>query len=282
MNKLKSIFVGTAPMLGMAAIVVAVRAILAGGPPLAWAGVVISNAAFPVFLAWLMLASVARTSAGLPVVVVVALGGTVLAATGAGDAGVAPVAWALAGLAVSALYVLWYSRLGRPTTGPLVVGAPLPDFTVETEAGDPVASAALRGKPSVILFFRGNWCPLCMAQIREIAGLYRRIEEMGAEVVLISPQSHEKTRALADRFDAPMRFLVDRDNTAAVALGLAQPDGLPLGMQVLGYDSDTVMPTMVVTDAEGTVLALDQTDNYRVRPEPSVFIDALTAAGVGT
>ena len=44
---------------------------------------------------------------------------------------------------------------------------------------------------------------------------------------------------------------------------------------------DTVMPTVVVTNANGTILFSDQADNYRVRPEPDIFLAILRRAGVG-
>ena len=46
-------------------------------------------------------------------------------------------------------------------------------------------------------------------------------------------------------------------------------------MQALGYDSDTVMPTVIITDREGRVVWTDETDNYRVRPEPETFLQVL-------
>jgi hypothetical protein len=39
-----------------------------------------------------------------------------------------------------------------------------------------------------------------------------------------------------------------------------------------------VFPTAIVTDAEGRILLADQTDNYRVRPEPFTFLAALDRA----
>lgn len=56
-------------------------------------------------------------------------------------------------------------------------------------------------------------------------------------------------------------------------------NGLPFGMQLLGYDSDTVMPTVIITDDEGKIIFADLTDNYRVRPEPETFMRVLSGAG---
>ena len=63
-------------------------------------------------------------------------------------------------------------------------------------------------------------------------------------------------------------------------LGLVHEGGLPLGLQVLGFDGDTVLPTVIVTDASGLILFLDATDNYRGRPEPATFLRVLDAASV--
>jgi len=102
------------------------------------------------------------------------------------------------------------------------------------------------------------------------------LEARGAQVALVSPQSHEHTRELVKRFDVPFRFFVDRGGRAARSLGIFHEGGVPLGMP--GYGADTVFPTVIVTDSEGRILLADQTDNYRVRPEPETFLAALDAA----
>ncbi|MBW2550119.1 MAG: hypothetical protein JRE73_04995 [Deltaproteobacteria bacterium] len=48
-------------------------------------------------------------------------------------------------------------------------------------------------------------------------------------------------------------------------------------MDTLGYDSDSVLPTVVITDPSRRIIFVDLTDNYRVRPEPSTFLAALDA-----
>ena len=130
------------------------------------------------------------------------------------------------------------------------------------------------------MFYRGNWCPLCMAQIREIADRYQDIAAMGIKVVLISPQPDEQSRKLAAQYDAPFIVLVDEGNRVAEELGIAVKNGVPIGIPG-GYSGDTVLPTLVVSNEKGTILFSDQTDNYRVRPEPDIFLAILRRAGVG-
>ena len=48
----------------------------------------------------------------------------------------------------------------------------------------------------------------------------------------MSPQPEANTAALAAKCDAPMRFLTDRDNRAAVILGIRERMGNPLPADV--------------------------------------------------
>jgi len=190
-----------------------------------------------------------------------------------------PLAWGLA--AAESLgwlaYTRWYSRFGRTPSGALTVGAMLPgDLRFVEHGRGHLTSADLRGKPTVLLFYRGNWCPLCMAQVGEIAARWREVEAMGAQVVLVSPQDEAHTRSLASRHGVGFRFLRDDGLAAAGRLGIVDADGTPAGM--IGYDGDTVLPTLVVTDAEGRIVFADQTDNYRVRPTPDTVLAALEKA----
>ena len=173
------------------------------------------------------------------------------------------------------LYVFWYSRFGKRESLILKVGAKLPNFDLEDRFHNPINTSSFLGKPNIFMFYRGNWCPLCMAQIKEIAGQYQELEKRGVNMNLISPQPHHFTVGLAKKFDVNFNFLVDVDNNAAKKLGIFHKNGLPAGMQALGYDRDTVMPTIVITDKKGTILFADLTDNYRVRPEPETFFKVL-------
>lgn len=178
------------------------------------------------------------------------------------------------------LYVFWYSKLKPSHPTPLRVGEALPSLEFQTPDGQSVSSEDWKGKTTLILFYRGNWCPLCMAQIREIAAQYRDLAAAGVRVVLISPQTEKHSQGLAEKFEAPMDFLCDREGKMAQKLGIFHAWGLPLGLQVLGYDKDTVFPTLVIVDAAGQVRLVEIADNYRVRPEPQVFLELLQREGL--
>jgi len=245
-----------------------------------WLGVLASVLPALLFFGWLFALKPPRTSANLPLlqgVTWLGLGLTVVANTLVGGCWISLSlsAVALAGLY---LYIFWYSRYPRRVQ--VETGALFPSVSLQQLDGQDIAIEAFRGAPLVLMFYRGNWCPLCMAQIREVAEQYQQLEKLGARVALVSPQPAGHSRELAAQFGVQFEFLVDRDNRAAQALGIVDRGNTPAGLEVLGYDSDTVMPTVYVLDADGRVLFAHLTDNYRVRPEPGLFLSVLAEAGV--
>jgi len=175
--------------------------------------------------------------------------------------------WAAFSLLGWLVYLRWYSVFHGRDAQALRVGSPLPGFRLESLDGHVVSSESFKAKPHLLLFYRGNWCPFCTAQIEELAEGYKRLEQAGVSVILISPQSVKQNQAMASRFDVPMVFLRDRNSAAAKQLGILHKWGTPMGLQLLGYESDTVLPTVIMTNAQGQIVFSDQTDNYRARPE---------------
>ena len=248
----------------------------------AWLGAAVAATPLLILLGQLMLRPAPRTSENLPLLMFIAAAGVMVAAWEQfleGTSGWGPTGVALSGALLFLMYVFWYSRFGRFDSARLMVGSKLPDFSSQTIDGETFDSTSLLGAPAVLLFFRGNWCPLCLAQIREIAERYQDMAALGIRVVLISPQPEELSRQLAARFDVPFTYLVDTDSQVAESLGIAVKNGVPVGMPG-GYAPDTVLPTLIVCNETGTILFSDQTDNYRVRPEPDVFLAILRRAGV--
>ena len=245
----------------------------APNPPWAWVGAILAIAPLVFFILSLAVWKRARTGRHPSVLLALAFLGTALS-FGFYES---PASWLALGLGLvpSLLYLYWYSVLDRAVSTGLVVGASLPAFDLVDSEGRVVRRTP--GKHALYMFVRGNWCPLCMAQVREVAEQYRELEARGVEIFLITPQPEKKTRELADRFDVPMHFCVDAENKIARQLGIEHVGGVAFMMEPLGYGKDTVLPTVLIADPEGILVYADLTDNYRVRPEPSTFLAALDA-----
>ena len=279
MKSLKSLFISSQITLAVISVFVAIWLAVTAN----LYALVLLIAAMPLllFLGRLFLFPPARTSANLPWVFWPTLLGTVgvLVLFAAGKACGLMSTLAVLNLIGVALYIRWYSRYQqRPLTAEL--GQPLPPVRFSDLDGNPVTAETFAGSPVILMFYRGNWCPLCMAQIREIAQQYQWLQDKGVRVALVSPQSHAHSAALAKQFSVAFDFLRDDNNAAAKTLGIIDDGGTPAGLEVLGYDSDTVMPTVLILDREGRLIYRHLTDNYRIRPEPSLFIQVLEAKGL--
>ena len=279
MKSLKSLFISGQITLAVGSVIVAVW-LTAGGN--LWAPALLLPAVpLLVFLGWLFLGQPARTSANLPWVFWPTLAGTllVLVLFVLGHACGLMTTLAVLNLIGVHLYIRWYSRYEQ--RAPVVqLGEPLPPVSFTNLDGNVITPNSFAGQPVVLLFFRGNWCPLCMAQIREVAAEYQSLQEKGVRVALVSPQSHKQSAELAKQFSVQFDYLRDDDNQAAKVLGIIDAGGTPAGLEALGYDRDTVMPTVLILDGEGRLIYQHLTDNYRIRPEPSLFIQVLTETGV--
>jgi peroxiredoxin len=117
-----------------------------------------------------------------------------------------------------------------------------------TTSTDPVAwlTDTTASHPlTVLVFFRGNWCPFCQAYLREMNGdFHARVRAAGGELIAVTSQSEasaqkaradwgvayrvmsEPSNALARRFDVaitPKAETVLADDPVEYPEGMAQP-----------------------------------------------------------
>ena len=59
------------------------------------------------------------------------------------------------------------------------------------------------------------------------------------------------------------------------------PGATPAGLELLGFPADAAVPTVIVIDAEGIVRFIEVADNYRLRPDPQVYLPYLRPASAG-
>ncbi len=277
MNFFKSMFISMFMMAAMMVSIYAAWSLWQTGSVFSWGGVLLTSAPIMMVISRIMMfQNVARTSAHFPLLSVLAIVGLSLSLWGYTKGGSFPALLIAAGVTVGLfLYSYWYSTFGREPSAKLRVGETLPPFNVKNAAGEQVSSMSLVDKPAIWIFYRGNWCPLCMAQIKELVAEYQQIQRLGVRVALISPQPHKNTQSLAKKFDVNFDFLTDTGNAAARVLGIENPYGLPFGMNMMGYDTETVLPTVIITDSGGRIVWAYETDNYRIRPEPSTYLSIL-------
>ncbi len=169
----------------------------------------------------------------------------------------------------------------------LPVGAKAPDFELPDHDGKLVScSALLTNKCLVICFIRGRWCPFCVGQMEAMNLIVPQVEQTGATLVAISPQTVKQSYFMRDQHKLRFPLLSDARNNVARQFGLAYR--VPVYQLALyertfvnlpfvnGDDSwELPIPATYILDRDGTVLYAFANEDYTERPEPAEIVSVL-------
>lgn len=180
-------------------------------------------------------------------------------------------------LIAGAGYLYYRMRGARPVPEQLRKGQPLPEFEALDETGEHVNSRNLRGTPVVMIFVRGNWCPFCSRQVKNLTAYYKDIVDLGAKLILVTPKPQETTRRVAAFFEVEFEFWLDESLSATRKLGLLLESAVPKDYYP-EYGSDTIWPTSLVIDAEGIIRYVELSKHIIDRPNPKTLLRELQQA----
>lgn len=169
----------------------------------------------------------------------------------------------------------------------LPVGGVTPEFALRDHNGRKVRSADLLALgPLVIKFFRGRWCPYCMAELTAWRDAYSTVRARGALLVAISPQTVHQNDLLMQQHPLPFPVLSDEGSAVAARFGLAYPIpdyhqkhlrrilvNLPFVNGDLSWRLP--LPATYLIRADGIVAFAEAHADFRVRPEPDDVLAAL-------
>src|SRR3954468_9066829 len=102
------------------------------------------------------------------------------------------------------------------------IGDAAPDFELDGTNG-PFKLSDHRGEKVVLLFYPGDFTPVCTKQFCSYADRYEEVDRLDATVVGISAQSVERHHEFQAMHAIPVPLLADADRKVAKAYGLSQP-----------------------------------------------------------
>lgn len=178
---------------------------------------------------------------------------------------------------------------GLPSAVP-GVGQRFPDATLLTPAGTEVTlSDELRGRPAVIVFYRGAWCPYCNLTLRTYQrDLLPELTARGVQLVAVSPQTPEASEQAIANGDLAFPVRSDPGNALASELGIltapspeAREAHTELGFDVADSNADHTagipFPSVFVLDAAGVLRFVDVHVDYTERTEVQTVLTAVDA-----
>ncbi|MBC8112693.1 MAG: AhpC/TSA family protein [Verrucomicrobia bacterium] len=140
----------------------------------------------------------------------------------------------------------------------LKTGEKAPDFTAKDYKGQEVSLKKILKKNTVVLvFYRGQWCPFCNKQLKNIQDSLTMITKKGAIVLAVSPEMNENIAKTIQKTKAS--FTVVHDENASI---------------MKNYKTAYTVDAETVQKYKGYGVDFDQVngENKNVLPVPAVYV----------
>ncbi|MCL4142031.1 UNVERIFIED_CONTAM: hypothetical protein GTU68_020618 [Idotea baltica] len=152
------------------------------------------------------------------------------------------------------------------------VGEKAPDFTLPNALGKDVSlSEELKKGFVIIKFYRGEWCPICNLDLRDIQKNLSEIKSYGATVIAISPQNPDNALTAKEKNELEFEVLSDTNQEVIKAFNLQFDPGEDYhGRRDLtllnGNGSKTLpVPATFIINSQGIIEVAHVEANYTER-----------------
>ena len=168
---------------------------------------------------------------------------------------------------------------------PVAPGRPVPSVTVLTADGDVLdLAAATAGRPTLLLFYRGGWCPYCTKHLAGLQEIEPELTKLGYQTLAISPEPAASLAGIAEKHGLTHRLLSDSTGAAAQALGLAfrvdaetqkKYAGYGIPLQPIPGEPDArwlPVPAAILIGPDGVIRFVFTHPDYKARISPAQIL----------
>ncbi len=165
---------------------------------------------------------------------------------------------------------------------PLLISEKIPDVNVQGINGDLVSiSDILKDSRSVLLFYRGGWCPYCNAHLSAVGEVEEDILELGYQVIAISPDSPGKLKTTVEKEKLKYSLYSDASGQLMTAMGIAfkAPDRYEKRLDNYsdGHNPGILpVPSLFVLETDGTILFEYINPDYKQRISSDLLMSVLS------
>jgi len=154
---------------------------------------------------------------------------------------------------------------------PLLIGEKIPDVSVtSTEGLQTSLKTVLSEKPSILLFYRGGWCPYCNRHLSAVGEIESEIAASGYQIIAISPDSPKKLKGSKNKEKLGYNLFSDAKADLIKAMGIAFKAPERYTDKLLsfsgGHNSGFLpVPSAFIVDTDGIILFEYISPNYKQR-----------------
>ncbi|WP_264535163.1 peroxiredoxin-like family protein [Flavobacterium sp. N1736] len=164
---------------------------------------------------------------------------------------------------------------------PLLIGEKIPDITLKTSDNkDAKISDLLKNKKTVLVFYRGGWCPYCNMHLAALAEAEKQILDLGYQIIAISPDTPENLKITAEKDKVKYILLSDSKGDLIKAAGIAYeaPENYKsvINVHSNGMDRSFLpVPSVFVVNAESDILFEYISPDFKHRISSELLIAVL-------
>lgn len=174
---------------------------------------------------------------------------------------------------------------GRPEDiSPLLTGEKVPEAVLNDVAGEKFdLYKAIEAKPTILVFYRGGWCPYCSKQLSGLQSLLPELQQQGYQLLAISTDKPESLAKSRDKQQLSYTLLSDADLDLAKQFGIAYkaPEAYwkLLPESTGGKDEALLLPvpSVFIVDRQGRIQFEYINPDFRQRLDPDVLKAVATA-----
>jgi len=165
---------------------------------------------------------------------------------------------------------------------PLLVGQSVPDVQLTTVNGSSFGlTEAIAEKPTLLIFYRGGWCPFCNMHLAELQSIQDDLRKLGYQILAISMDRPAKLRESLNEHDLGYTLLSDSAAVATKAFGLAYEATNSNTERLESYSGRDhhilPVPATFIVDTDGMIRFEYINPNYKVRVKSKVILAAAKA-----
>lgn len=160
---------------------------------------------------------------------------------------------------------------------PLLIGEKIPNQNLISVNDKAVATTEIFNKKTVLIVYRGGWCPYCNAQLMDMQEIESQIIALGYQIVAVSPDSPKFLKETTTDDKLNYQLFSDSDGKFAQALGIAfKRDKPKLDKYSEGKNPGFLpVPTVYVLDANREIEFMYINPNYSKRLKGDLLLSVL-------
>ncbi|MEL7120978.1 MAG: peroxiredoxin-like family protein [Bacteroidota bacterium] len=165
---------------------------------------------------------------------------------------------------------------------PLLTGEKMPDLKlINTEDQEVSVLSLVAKKPTVLIVYRGGWCPYCNTHLAELGQKEEDILGLGYQIVAISPDATESLKKTGDKDEISYELLSDADGAFAKAVGIAFKAPERYGKMLSKYSDSKnegflPVPSVFVINQSGEIDFEYINPNYKKRLSGDMLLAVLS------